>query len=40
MALVMKKYVYDDCLLGIWEITEDFFMLYNLVELSIRKLIP
>jgi 4'-phosphopantetheinyl transferase len=34
MALVMKKYVYDDCLLGIWEITEDFFMLYNLVELS------
>ena len=34
MALVMKKYVQDDCLLGIWEITEDFFMLYERLDLS------
>jgi 4'-phosphopantetheinyl transferase len=34
MALVMKKYVQDDCLLGIWEITEDFFSLFGMLELT------
>jgi 4'-phosphopantetheinyl transferase len=34
MGLVMKKYVQDDCLLGIWEITEDFFHLYDMLELT------
>lgn len=34
MGLVMKKYVYDDCLLGLWEITEDFFSLYGMLDLN------
>ncbi len=34
MGLVMKKYVHDDCLLGIWEITEGFALLYNMLDLS------
>jgi 4'-phosphopantetheinyl transferase len=34
MGLIMKKYVQDDCLLGIWEITEDFFMLYDKLDLT------
>jgi 4'-phosphopantetheinyl transferase len=39
MALIMKKYVQDDCLLGIWEITEDFFMLYDMIELTDEEII-
>jgi 4'-phosphopantetheinyl transferase len=34
MGLVMKKYVHDDCLLGLWEITEDYFSLYGMLELT------
>lgn len=34
MGLVMKKLVFDDCLLGLWEITEDFFFLYNRLNLT------
>ncbi len=34
MGLIMKKYVHDDCLLGIWEITEDFQSLYSMLEFS------
>ena len=34
MGLVLKKYVQDDCLLGIWEITEDFFSLYDMLDLN------
>jgi len=34
MGLVMKKFVYDDCLLGLWEITEDFFLLYGMLDLT------
>jgi len=34
MGLVMKKYVKDDCLLGLWEITEDFFSLYETLDLN------
>lgn len=30
----MKKYVHDDCLLGLWEITEDFSSLYDMLELN------
>lgn len=34
MGLVMKKYMHDDCLLGIWEISEDFSSLYNRLDLT------
>ena len=34
MGIVMKKYMHDDCLLGMWEITEDFFTLYEMLDLS------
>ncbi len=34
MGLIMKKYVQDDCVLGMWEITEDFFTLYDMLDLS------
>jgi hypothetical protein len=34
MGLVLKKYVQDDCLLGLWEITEDFFVLYEMLDLN------
>ena len=34
MGLVIKKYVHDDCLLGIWEITEDFSDLHKMLELT------
>ncbi|MFP4366718.1 MAG: 4'-phosphopantetheinyl transferase superfamily protein [Bacteroidales bacterium] len=34
MGLVMKKNVQDDCLLGIWEINEDFFTLFNMLKLN------
>ncbi len=30
----MKKYVHEDCLLGLWEITEDFSSLDNLLDLN------
>lgn len=38
MGLVMKKFVQDDCLLGLWEITEDFFSLYNMLELNAEEI--
>jgi 4'-phosphopantetheinyl transferase len=34
MGLVLKKIVQNDCLLGIWEITEDFFSLYEMIDLN------
>jgi 4'-phosphopantetheinyl transferase len=34
MGLVMQKYVHDDCLLGIWEINEDLFSLYAMLDLT------
>ncbi len=34
MGLVMKKYVQDDTLLGLWEIDEDFFSLYDRLDLN------
>ena len=34
MGLIMTKYVQEDCLLGIWEIKEDFFSLYDMLELT------
>jgi len=33
MGLVLKKQVDDDCLLGVWEITEDFDTLFGQVKL-------
>lgn len=33
MGLIFKKYVEDDCLLGIWEINEDYESLYSRVKL-------
>ena len=34
MGLVMKKYVQDDALLGLWEIDEDFFSLFDRLDLN------
>ena len=34
MGLILEKYVLNDCLLGIWEIVEDFDSLYSQVQLS------
>jgi 4'-phosphopantetheinyl transferase len=34
MGLVMKKYIYEDCLLGLWEITEDLFSLHDMLDLT------
>ncbi len=34
----MKKFVKDDCLLGLWEITEDFFSLYNMLDLTSEEI--
>ncbi|UCH14801.1 MAG: 4'-phosphopantetheinyl transferase superfamily protein [Bacteroidales bacterium] len=33
MGLLLKKYVKDDCLLGIWEVTEDYDDLYSKLSL-------
>lgn len=33
MGLILKKYVDNDCLLGIWEITEDYNTLSSLIKL-------
>lgn len=33
MGLILKKYVDDDCLLGIWEITEDYNTLFSIIDL-------
>lgn len=33
MGLILKKFVNEDCLLGIWEITEDFDYLFSKVNL-------
>jgi 4'-phosphopantetheinyl transferase len=38
MGLVMKKYMYDDCFLGIWEITEGYSDLYRMLELTAEEL--
>lgn len=34
MGLVLKKFVDDDCLMGIWEIKEDYETLYEKVKLT------
>ncbi|MBN1186356.1 MAG: 4'-phosphopantetheinyl transferase superfamily protein [Bacteroidales bacterium] len=34
MGLILQKYVLNDCLLGIWEIVEDYGTLYSQVELT------
>jgi 4'-phosphopantetheinyl transferase EntD len=34
MGLIVKEYIEDDCLLGMWEINEDFDTLYSLVHLD------
>ncbi len=34
MALILKKNVAEDCLLGVWEITEDFDTLFSKVNLT------
>ncbi len=33
MGLILKKYVEEDCLLGIWEITEDYDTLFSKINL-------
>jgi 4'-phosphopantetheinyl transferase EntD len=41
MPIITKKYVHEDCLLGIWEITEDYDTLrqaVNLDELDLQRL--
>jgi 4'-phosphopantetheinyl transferase len=34
MGVILKKYVAEDCLLGIWEIVEDYDTLYSMVVLN------
>jgi 4'-phosphopantetheinyl transferase len=34
MGLIVKKYIADDCLLGLWDITEDFDTLYNSLNID------
>jgi len=34
MSIVVKEYVEDDCLMGLWEIEEDFDTIYNKVSLD------
>ncbi len=38
MGLVLNKYVQNDCLLGLWEITEDFFSLYEMLDLNDQEI--
>jgi 4'-phosphopantetheinyl transferase EntD len=33
MGLILKKYVDDDCLLGVWEIAEDYDTLFSAINL-------
>lgn len=38
MAVIRKEYVADDCLLGIWEIAEEYDVLFSKVKLTEQEL--
>jgi 4'-phosphopantetheinyl transferase len=38
MGLIIKRYVADDCLLGVWDIQEDFDTLFSKVSLNTEEL--
>jgi 4'-phosphopantetheinyl transferase len=37
MGLIIEKSFQDNCRLGIWEISEDFYTLFNLLDLSLEE---